>query len=94
MPVAGGKQYVNVPVEIDTKVLNEIAATAGGNNYRATNNKELRQIYDDIDKLEKSKLKVQSFSKRYEAFMPFAAVALLLLMLEIALRSSFLRRIP
>jgi Ca-activated chloride channel family protein len=64
MPVAGGVQYVNIPVEIDTKTLSNIAATSDGNFYRATNNKELKQIYQDIDKLEKSRMNVKKFSKR------------------------------
>ena len=67
MPVAGGTQYVNIPVEIDSKTLSAIAATTEGNFYRATNNRELKQIYKDIDQLEKSKMDVKKFSKRYEA---------------------------
>jgi len=93
MPVAGGVQYVNIPVEIDTKTLSSIAATSDGNFYRATNNKELRQIYKDIDKLEKSRLHVKKFSKRYEAYQPFALAALLMLLLEIILKLTILRRI-
>lgn len=94
MPVAGGVQYVNIPVEIDNKTLSEIAALTDGNFYRATNNKELQQIYHDIDKLEKSKMNVKKFSKRYEAYQPFALAAILLLLLEILLRNTVLRRIP
>ena len=94
MPVAGGVQYVNIPVEIDNKTLSEIAALTDGNFYRATNNKELQQIYHDFDKLEKSKMNVKKFSKRYEAYQPFALVAVLLLLLEILLRNTVLRRIP
>lgn len=94
MPVAGGVQYVNLPVEIDTKTLSEIAATTDGNFYRATNNRELKQIYADIDKLEKTKLNVKKFSKRYEAFAPFALAALLTLLMEVLLRTTVLRRIP
>ena len=94
MPVAGGVQYVNIPVEIDTKTLSEIAAQTDGNYYRATNNKELKQIYDDIDKLEKTKLNVKKFSKRYEAFAPFAWAALITLLVDVLLRTTVLRRIP
>ena len=93
MPVAGGIQYVNIPVEIDTKTLSNIAATSDGNFYRATNNKELKQIYQDIDKLEKSRMNVKKFSKRYEAYQPFAIVALLALILEILLKLTVLRKI-
>ena len=92
MPVAGGVQYVNMPVEIDTKTLQNIASTSDGNFYRATNNKQLKQIYEDIDKLEKSKLNVKKFSKRYEAFQPFAIAALVLLVLEALLRLTVFRK--
>lgn len=93
MPVAGGVQYVNIPVEIDTKTLSDISATSDGNFYRATNNTELRQIYKDIDKLEKTRLNVKKFSKRYEAFQPFAIVALIALLLEVLMRLTVLRKI-
>ena len=94
MPVAGGIQYVNIPVEIDTKMLSDIAAATDGDFYRATNNKELQQIYKEIDQLEKTKLNVKQFSKRYEAYQPFAIVAVLALLLEILLRITIFRRIP
>jgi Ca-activated chloride channel family protein len=94
MPVAGGVQYVNIPVEIDTKTLSEIASATEGDFYRATNNKELRKIYQEIDKLEKSKLNVKKFSKRYEAYQPFALAAVLLLLLEILLRVTIFRKLP
>ena len=94
MPVAGGVQYVNIPVEIDTQTLRDIAQTTDGNFYRATNNAELKKIYQDIDKLEKSKFNVKHYAKRYEAYQPFALAALLVLLLEILLRITWLRRIP
>ncbi|MGI6231452.1 MAG: vWA domain-containing protein [Prevotella sp.] len=94
MPVAGGVQYVNIPVEIDTKTLSDIAATTHGNFYRATNNRELKQIYKDIDQLEKTKMNVTHFSKRYEAYQPFAAAAVICLLLELLLRNTVLRRLP
>lgn len=93
MPVAGGVQYVNIPVEIDTKTLSSIAATSEGNFYRATNNSELKQIYQDIDKLEKTRLNVKKFSKRYEAYQPFALAALLILLLEVLLKLTLLRKV-
>ena len=93
MPVAGGIQYVNMPVEIDTKTLEGIAATSEGNFYRATNNKELVQIYKDIDKLEKTRQNVKKFSKRYEAFQPFAIAAALIMLLEVLLRLTVFRKV-
>ena len=94
MPVAGGVQYVNIPVEIDTKTLGEIAVATEGDFYRATNTKELRKIYKEIDQLEKTKLNVKKFSKKYEAYQPFAIVAVLSLLLEILMRITIFRRIP
>lgn len=94
MPVAGGVQYVNVPVEIDTKTLSDIAAATDGDFYRATNTAELHRIYKEIDQLEKSKLNVKRFSKKYDAYQPFAMGAGLALLLEILLRITVFRRIP
>lgn len=92
--VGGTTQYVNLPAEVDAKMLREIAATTGGNFYRATNNVQLKKIYHDIDQLEKSRMNVQHFAKRYEAYQPFAIAALFTLLLEILLRLTWLRRIP
>ena len=94
MPVAGGVQYVNIPVEIDNQTLSEIAAATEGDFYRATNTKELRKIYHEIDQLEKSKIDVQRYSRRYEAYQVFALGALLALLLEVLLRITIFRRIP
>ena len=94
MPVGGGVQYVQVPVEIDTKTLGDIARETKGQFYRATNAEELRNIYQEIDKLEKSKLNVQRINRKYEAYQPFALGAVLALLLEILLRITIFRRIP
>lgn len=94
MPVAGGVQYVNMPVEIDTKTLSEIAQTTHGDFYRATNNQELKKIYKEIDQLEKSKMNVKKFKKKYDAFQPFVVVAAIALLFEILLRITIFRRIP
>jgi Ca-activated chloride channel homolog len=94
VPVAGGVQYINRPAEVDTKTLKAISSMTGGNYYRATNNKELKKIYSDIDKLEKTKLTVKKFSKRYEAYIPFAWGALFAMLIEVLLRTTILRKIP
>ena len=90
----GLPQYVNLPVEIDEKTLKSIASATDGDYYRARNNKELNQIYKEIDKLEKSKLNVRQFSRRYEAYQPFALAAVIALLLEILFRITVFRRIP
>ncbi len=94
MPVAGGVQYINVPVEIDTKTLATIAGTTDGEFYRATDNKKLEEVYRDIDKLEKTKFNVKQYSKRYEAYALFAWIAALSLLLELLLRITILKKIP
>ena len=90
----GGVQYVNLPVEIDTKTLSSIAASTDGDFYRATNTQELRGIYKEIDKLEKSKLNVKKYSRRYEAYQPFALAAFIMLLLAVLFRITIFRRIP
>ena len=94
MQVGGSIQYVNVKADVDTQTLSQIAAMADGHFYRATSTSELKQIYRDIDKLEKTKMDIKKFSKHYEAYQPFALAAFLTLLLEILLRITWFRRIP
>lgn len=93
-PVGGTVQYVNMKVEIDEKTLAQIASTTEGNYFRATSNSKLREVYEEIDKLEKTKLNVKEFSKREEAYRGFAWIAFLTFLLELLLRNTILRRIP
>ena len=94
MPTYAGVQYVNVPVEIDEQTLIQIASTTNGNYFRATSNSKLKEVYEEIDKLEKTKLNVKEFSKREEAYTPFALVAFLCILLELVLRNTILKKIP
>lgn len=90
----GGIKYVQMPVEIDTQTLSEIARKTDGKFYRATSNKELAKIYDEIGNLEKTKLIVKQYNKHYEAYQGFGLIAILSLLLELLLRNTLLRRIP
>ena len=92
-PYYGG-QIVNVPVEIDENTLQKIADITDGNYYRATSNTKLKEIYEQIDKLERTKLNVKEFSKREEEYLVFAIMAFAALFLEILLRNTILKRIP
>ncbi len=92
--VAGRTVYQNVPVEIDEKTLTEIAQITGGKYFRATNNKALKSIYEEIDQMEKTKISVQEYSKKQEEYLPFAVLALLFLFFELLLRHTLLRNIP
>lgn len=98
MPVAqlpNGEVYsTQVDATADPSTLKEIAQTTGGIFYRATTRSSLSAVYDDIDKLEKTKLKVSNHDRHYEAYQPFAFAALATLLLEVLLTSTWLRRIP
>ncbi|MBP5770719.1 MAG: VWA domain-containing protein [Bacteroidaceae bacterium] len=93
-PVGGHIEYINIPVEIDEKTLASIARATDGEFYRATNNDKLREVYQEIDKLEKTKMNVKQYSKRYEAFALFALLACLFLMLELLLKETILKKLP
>lgn len=94
IPVGGTIQYQYLRADVDVETLSEIAATADGHFYRATNTAELKKIYEDIDKLEKTKMDVKKFSKRYDAYQPFALAAFISMLLEVILRLVVFRRIP
>jgi Ca-activated chloride channel family protein len=89
-----GIQYQNVPVEIDEDVLQQIAQMTGGSYFRATDNATLSAIYAEIDQMEKTKLQVREYRKKQEEFFPYLMVAFFLLMLEILIRNTILRRLP
>lgn len=92
--VAGHKQYIMVDADIDEGTLQNIASVTDGKYYRATTDKSLKEVYREIDKLEKSKLLVSKFNSKSEHFMPYVLVALLALILELMLRQTILRKIP
>ncbi len=77
----------------DPSTLKQIANETGGIFYQATSRSSLKQVYDDIDKLEKTKLKVSQHSRHYEAYQPFALAAILVLLIEILLRTTWFKRI-
>ena len=84
----------DMPVEIDEEVLQRIAETTGGTYFRATDNNKLREIYQEIDQLEKTRLDVKHFSKKKEEYFPFLLAAMLILLFEILLRYTLFRTIP
>ena len=79
---------------IDYKTLQNIAVSTNGEFYRAQSQAELSKIYQDIDKLEKTKLRVKAYSHLHEAYMPFAWLALFLFCLDLLLRLTVFRRLP
>jgi len=91
---ASGLRIINVPVEIDEQVLTQIANLTGGQYFRATNNSTLREIYREIDQLEKTKISVQEYSKKQEEYKNIALLAFALLIFELLLRYLLFRKIP
>lgn len=88
-----GVQYMMMDSEFDETTLQNIATTTGGQYFRATDNISLKQIYEQIDQLEKTKLRVREYAKHTDTFAPFLVVALLCLLAEILLRYFVLRTI-
>jgi len=89
-----GQQVQDMEVKIDENMLQEIADITGGEYFRATDKSKLRQIYEEIDKMEKTKIEVKEYSKRSEEFLPFALLALAFLLTEVLLRNTVLRNLP
>ncbi len=89
-----GIQYQNVQVEIDEGLLKQVAELTDGKYFRASSNQKLTEIYNAIDKMEKSKIDVTEFHKKSEEFLPFALIALVLFALEILLRNTIFKTTP
>lgn len=82
-----------VPVSIDEPLMRKIAETTGGKYFRATSTKGLRQVYKEIDKLEKTKIEVTEYRKKSEEYLPFLLLSLLFLIIEFMLKHIYLRSI-
>ena len=88
-----GTQYTTISGQFDENTLRQIAATTDGQYFRATNNATLKAIYQEIDQMEKTKIRVREFSKRSENFAPYLWAAMICLLLEVLLRFFVLRTI-
>jgi Ca-activated chloride channel family protein len=84
----------NQKVNIDEKLMTEIATETGGRYFRARDNQSLNAIYSTIDKLEKSKVEIINTIRYQEKFYPFVLAALVLLFLEVLLRYTVFRKFP
>ena len=83
-----------MPVEIDEETMRSISSQTGGLYFRAHKNAELDEIYNEIDKLERTKFSVKHYSKRNELYMPFALAAFVVFLLELVFRLLVLKRLP
>lgn len=89
-----GIRYQMMPVEIDEPLLRQIAERTGGQYFRATNNRALKEIYNRIDKMEKSKIEVTSYRAAQELYFNWLAAAFILLLAEVGLSRTILRKLP
>ena len=87
----GSFQYGNIQVEIDEELLKEIAQTTGGQYFRATSTTKLNEIYDEINKLEKTDIEEFKYTNYVEMFRPLVFLALVLLGIELLLRYTVFR---
>ena len=83
-----------IPVDIDEPTLKQIATTTGGQYFRATDNASLKEIYSEIDQMEKTKISVREYSKKQEEYKNIALLLLALLLLELLLKHTLLKKIP
>jgi Ca-activated chloride channel family protein len=93
-PFSGQVMYRNVPVDVDEVTLQKIAEKTGGKYYRADNAEKFQQIYEEIDKLEKTEATVNKFTEFKELFPWLAAFGLGLLLVELVLGQTAFRRLP
>jgi len=90
----GNIVYEQVRIDIDEDSLTKIAAITEGRYFRATDTQSLREIYREIDKMEKTPVEEKGYSEYNELFRLFLIPALAVLFLEIVLTNTFLRKIP
>ncbi|WP_337865008.1 VWA domain-containing protein [Ignavibacterium sp.] len=89
-----GIRYQMVPVEIDEVLMKQIAERTGGQYFRATNNRALEEIYNRIDKMEKSKIEITSYRSAHELYFNWLVVAFIFLLTEVGLSRTILRKLP
>lgn len=89
-----GVRYQNVDVDLDEPTMEKIAELTNGKYFRATNNKSLEKIYDEIDELEKTEIDIAYFNDYSEDYLFFALLAFALLALELILKYTYLRINP
>ena len=94
MDAQGNLVYDYAEVQIDEPLLKDVAKKTGGQYFRATNNKKLEDIFQEIDKLEKTKILVSAYTHKTEKFLVFALLAFAVLCLEWLSRYTILKSFP
>jgi Ca-activated chloride channel family protein len=89
-----GMSTQNMEVKIDEPLLQEISVMTDGKYFRATSNAKLREIYQEIDQMEKSKIDVTEFKRKNDEYIPLILLTLALFGMEMLLRYAVLKNIP
>lgn len=90
----GNITFVPMKVEFNEEALREIASLTGGRYFRATDNETLRQVYDEINRLEKSKVEISEYTTYTEEYLPWVLAGLALLLAEFLLRTLVFKKLP
>jgi Ca-activated chloride channel family protein len=89
-----GIRYQNVPVDVDEPTLRKVASMTGGRFFRATDNRSLKEIYGEIDQLEKTRIEVRSYRSYTELYYGWALAGLVGLLLEFVFSGTIIRKLP
>lgn len=89
-----GIQYQDMEVEIDEPLMQQIAQLTGGKYFRATNNQKLREVYKEIDRMEKTRIEVKEYKKREEEYFNFGLAAFVVLLGSLVIRQGFTISLP
>ncbi|MDH3271362.1 MAG: VWA domain-containing protein [Gemmatimonadota bacterium] len=90
----GGTRYANMRVDIDEPTLREVAESTGGRYFRATDTESLAAIYEEIDQLERTEIEIENYTQFGEEFPLPLGLGFLLLMTEVVLAQTLLRKLP
>jgi Ca-activated chloride channel family protein len=89
-----GRRYVRLPEDLDEDTLTKIASITGGQYFRATSSEGLKNIYKQIDQMEKSELKISEYVDYTELFPYFILPAFILFLSEVVLMNTYFRKLP
>jgi Ca-activated chloride channel family protein len=89
-----GVQYRQVEIPVDENLLRQMAEMTGGNYYWADSQTKLQDIYGEIDQLERTRIDVTEYTRKRDEFFPLALIALLLLIIEMLFRNTWLKTNP
>ena len=90
----GKMEYQNLPVVIDEATLKNIASLTGGKYFRATGNKVLKEVFEEIDKLEKTRMDVRNFTHTEDNYLPWALLLFALVLIDVVVSHTVLRTMP